>query len=63
MRTYWVCVAARWAVPPVDCDARGEGDGGAARHTERDPKQPTLTTTRLELADAMALPVTNGAPA
>lgn len=56
MTTHWVCVAHRFLVPPVACSERGEGDGSAARHTEKEPKHPTLTTTNLALADRLALP-------
>lgn len=56
LTTFWVCVAHRWAVPPTNCQARGTGDAGAARHTQREPKHPTLTTTRRELADKYAAP-------
>jgi hypothetical protein len=34
MKTYWVCVAHRWAIPAVECGARGEGDSSADRHVK-----------------------------
>jgi hypothetical protein len=55
MTTYWVCTA-HVTDPTVCCGARGEGDAGAARHTERAPKHSTLTTTRRALADELAGP-------
>lgn len=54
MKTYWLCVAARWSVPPVACTERGEGDAGAARHAEKHPKHPTFTTTIQATADRLA---------
>lgn len=56
MTTFWVCVAHRWAVPPVECGARGTGDSGANAHTQRAPHHPTLTTTSRTLADRLAGP-------
>lgn len=53
--TYWVCVAARWAVPAEACTEHGEGDTGARKHTENHPNHPTVTTTRRELADRLAM--------
>jgi hypothetical protein len=55
METFWICTA-HVTDPTVHCGARGEGDSGAARHTERAPKHSTLTTTRRELADRLAGP-------
>lgn len=55
MRTFWACTA-HLTNPTVVCGARGEGDSGAARHTERAPHHSTLTTTRQELADRLAGP-------
>lgn len=61
MTQHWVCVASRWLVPPVPCDARGTGDSGAARHTEKAPHHPTFTTTNLAAANALAA-TPNGRP-
>lgn len=52
--TYWVCVSARWSVPPQPCTEHGEGDADARKHTEKHPMHPTVTTTRRELADRLA---------
>ena len=54
--TYWICVAHRWAVPPINCGAHGNGDRTAAAHTEKDPHHPTVTTTSRELAERLAQP-------
>lgn len=54
MKTYWVCVAHRWAIPAVECGARGEGDSGANKHSQKHPFHPTFTTTNLASADALA---------
>lgn len=58
LRTFWICTE-HLRDPSVRCGARGEGDAGAARHTERAPKHSTLTTTRRELADRFAGPTTD----
>lgn len=55
MRTLWICTE-HLRDATVVCGARGEGDSGAARHTERDPRHATLTTTSQDLADRFAGP-------
>lgn len=53
LTTHWVCVAARWAVPPTPCPERGLNDKGAEKHILT-TGHPTVTTTRIELADRLA---------
>lgn len=53
LQTYWVCVAHRFAVPPTECDARGDKYTAADKHT-RETNHPIVTTTRQELADRLA---------
>lgn len=60
LRTYWVCVAHRWAVPPVECGAHGDTYATADRHT-RETGHPIVTTTRRELTERLASPITEKA--
>lgn len=55
MTTYWICTE-HLRDATVVCGARGEGDSGAARHTERAPKHATFTTIHRDLADRFAGP-------
>jgi hypothetical protein len=55
MNVYWVCMAHRWVVPPIECDARGNGTTAAGKHTE-DTHHPTVTTTHEDFADRLAEP-------
>lgn len=60
MTTYWVCVAHRWAVPAVECGARGDTYTAGDKHCTT-TGHPILTTTRRELADRLAAPVDRSA--
>lgn len=53
MKTYWVCMAGAWSVPPVKCDERGEGHTAPQKHTEA-TGHPTMQTVVAAAADRLA---------
>ena len=53
MKTYWVCVAARWAVPPSQCEDRGDTYTSGDRHCIA-TGHPIFTTTIQATADRLA---------
>lgn len=53
--TLWVCVAHRFATPPVDCGARGDKYTAGDQHCV-DTGHPIVTTTVRDLADRLAAP-------
>lgn len=55
MNTQWVCVAHRFAVPPVECGARGDAYTKGDQHCI-DTGHPIVTTTVQDLADRLAGP-------
>ena len=56
--TLWVCVAHRFAVPPVECGARGDKYTAGDKHC-KDTGHPIVTTTVQHLADRLAMPSTS----
>lgn len=52
MKTYWVCMASQWSVPPISCTAAGEGPTGAEKHT-KETHHPTTQTANLDHADRL----------
>lgn len=53
LQTYWVCVAHRFAVPAVECGARGDVYTAGDKHC-KDTGHPIVTTTVRDLADRLA---------